>query len=131
VGRLAVDDAAQLIVADVVHKRFSALPADATIGDVSEWFAASTHRRMAFLADDRRYVGSLTPADLAGEDDATCPAADVAHAGPTVAPDAPARAGYELALSSDARRVPVVDADGRLLGVLSVTDDLAAFCGAT
>ena len=115
----------------MVHKRFSALPADATIRDVSEWFAASSHRRMAFLADDGRYVGSLTPADLAGEDDATRLAADVAHAGPTIAPDAPARAGYEVALGSDARRVPVVDPDGRLLGVLSVTDDLAAFCGAT
>ncbi len=106
------------------------MPADSTIGAVSEWFAASSHRRMAFLADDGRYVGSLTPADLAGENDATRPAADIAHAGPTIAPDAPARAGYEVALSSDARRVPVVDADGRLLGVLSVTDDLAAFCGA-
>ena len=130
VGRLTVDDAAQLVVADVVHKRFSALPASATIGDVREWFAASAHRRMAFLADDGRYVGSLTPADLAGANDAPDPAVDVAHAGPTIPPAAPARVGYELALSDDARRVPVVDADGRLLGVLSVTDDLAAFCGA-
>ncbi len=117
-------------MADVVHERFSALPADATISEVREWFAASSHRRLAFLAADGRYVGSLTPADVAGEVDAARPATDVAHAGPTIAPDAPARAGYELALKSDARRVPVVDADGRLLAVLAVTDDLAGFCGA-
>ncbi len=117
-------------MADVVHKRFSSLPASATIGDVRAWFAASSHRRMAFLADDGRYLGSLTPGDVAGEIDATRPAAEVAHDGPTIAPGASARAGHELALSSDARRVPVVDGDGRLLGVLSVTDDLTAFCGA-
>jgi CBS domain-containing protein len=118
------------VVADVVHKRFSALPVSATIDDVRAWFAASPHRRMAFLADDGRYVGSLTPADLSGANDGARAAAEVAHDGPTIAPDAPARTGYQLALSSDARRVPVVDLDRRLLGVLSVTDDLAAFCGA-
>ena len=115
---------------DVVHKRFSTLPASATIDDIRTWFAVSPHRRMAFLADDGRYVGSLTPADLTGANDGSRPAAEVAHDGPTIAPDAPARTGYQLALSSDARRVPVVDSDGGLLGVLSVTDDLAAFCGA-
>jgi CBS-domain-containing membrane protein len=30
---------------------------------------------------------------------------------------------------TDARRVPVVDSDGHLLGVVGVTDDLAGFCG--
>ena len=77
-----LEEAAGLTVADVVHRRFSALPADATIGEVREWFAISTSRRMAFLADDGRYVGSLSR-----------------------------------------------DRDGRLLGVVSVTEDLQAFCG--
>jgi Mg/Co/Ni transporter MgtE len=47
-----------------------------------------------------------------------------------IAPDASAQAGHELARSTDSLRVPVVDHDGKLLGVLAVTDDLAAFCGA-
>jgi CBS domain-containing protein len=84
---------------------------------------------MAFLADDGRYVGSLTPEDLEAAVDASRLAAEVARYGPTVAPDAPAGAGSELALQTEARRVPVVDADGKLLGVVSVTDDLARFCG--
>jgi CBS domain-containing protein len=46
-----------------------------------------------------------------------------------VLPDAPATHGQEVALQTDARRVPVVDHDGRLLGVVSVTTDLTAFCG--
>jgi CBS-domain-containing membrane protein len=118
-----------LTVAEVIHKRASALPADSTVGDVREWFAASDHRKLAVLADgDGRYAGSLTRADL-GEHDAARPAGEVAHDGPTVAPDAPASTGHELALSSGALRVTVVDADGRLIGVVGVTDDLAAFCG--
>ncbi|HWF52014.1 MAG TPA: CBS domain-containing protein [Solirubrobacteraceae bacterium] len=124
-----VEDAADLSVADVIHRRFTALPAGATIGEVSDWFAASASRRMAVLADEGRYVGSLTPADVTGEVDRARPASEVAKAGPTIAPEAPARAGEELALLTDSRRVPVVDSDGRLLGILSVTGDLTSFCG--
>ena len=85
-----LEEAAGLTVADVVHRKFSALPADTTIGAVREWFAASTSRRMAFLADDERYVGSLSRDDVDGDLDPGAPAADVAHAGPTVLPEAPA-----------------------------------------
>jgi hypothetical protein len=128
--RIWVRDAAQLTVSEVTHKQFSILPATATVGDVQEWFAESSHRRMAFLADGGRYVGSLTPADLTEAADADRPASDLAHDGPIVAPDAPASVGHHLALASDALRVPVVDHDGTLLGVVAVTTDLAGFCGA-
>lgn len=124
-----LDEAAALTVADVVHRKFSALPADAAIGDVRDWFAASDSRRMAFLAEDGRYAGSLTPRDVDGDVDPTRPAADVAHDGPTVLLDAAATEGERLALQTDARRVPVVDGDGLLVGVVSVTEDLQAFCG--
>lgn len=128
-ARTSIDDAAGLTAADVLHKRFTSLPASATVGDVRAWFAASSHRRMAFLADNGRYVGSLTPAHLAGHVDAGRRASELAQRGPTIGPDASASAGREVALLTDARRVPVVDGGGRLLGVVSVTDDLAGFCG--
>jgi CBS domain-containing protein len=124
-----VDEARGLTVAEVIHRRFNTLPASATIGEVSDWFAASSSRRMAILADEGRYVGSLTPGDVTGAVDVTRPASEVAKVGPTVGPDAPARAGEALALLTEARRVPVVDDDGRLLGILSVTGDLTSFCG--
>ncbi len=127
--RTKIADAAGLTVADVIHERFTALPSSATVGEVRDWFAASSSRRMAILAEDGRYVGSLTPADLTGEVDLERPAAEVAKRGPTIAPEASARAGEELALSTAARRVAVVDGDGRLLGIVSVTGDLTAFCG--
>jgi CBS domain-containing protein len=99
------------------------------VDQVRDWFAASAHRRMAFLADNGRYVGSLTRDDLGADLDPTRSAAHLASNGPTLAPDAPAHAGYELAVATPAQRVPVVDHEGTLLGVIGVTDDLAAFCG--
>jgi CBS domain-containing protein len=127
--RLRIDEADGLTVADIIHIRFSALPATATVGDVRAWFDESTSRRLAFVADGDRYVGSLTPQDVADVTDAARPAAEVAQDGPTVSPEAPATTGRDLALQSEARRVPVVDADGRLLGVVAVTGDLQSFCG--
>ena len=126
-----VDDAAELTVADVVHKHFNVLAAGATVAEVRAWFAASPHRRMALLADGRRYAGSLTLHDLDGDADPDVPAARYAHDGPTVPPDAPAQLGYSIATSTDARRVPVVDADGTLLGIVAITADMAGFCGAS
>jgi len=123
-----IDEAEGLTVADITHAKFTALPATATVGDVREWFAASASRRQAFIADGERYAGSLTRADLEGAD-ASRPAAEVAQDGPTVSPEAPATTGRDLALQTDARRVPVVDDAGTLLGVVAVTGDLQSFCG--
>jgi CBS domain-containing protein len=128
-ARTRIDEAAGLTVADVIHAQFTALPANATIGEVRDWFAASDSRRMAFLAADERYAGSVSREHVAGDLDPAAPAADVAQQGPTVLPDDPATHGGQVALQSTARRAPVVDRDGRLLGVLSVTKDLQAFCG--
>ena len=128
-GRTSLEDAAGLLVGDVIHQRFSALAASATVGEVRDWFAESTRRRVAVLADaDGRYAGSLTAADLAGADAGT-PASEVAHIGSTIGPDAPAADGFALASATEALRLPVVDAAGRLLGVVGVTDDRTAFCG--
>jgi CBS domain-containing protein len=123
-----LDEADGLTVADVTHSQFKALPATSTVGEVREWFESSTSRRMALLADDGRYAGSVLRADLEGADPAGL-ALGLAQRGPTVAPEEPASRGEELALATDARRVPVVDGDGRLVGIVAVTTDLQGFCG--
>lgn len=127
--RLSIDEADGLTVADITHIRFTTLPATATVADVRAWFAQSASRRLAFVADGERYLGSLTPADVAGDGGGDRRAVEVAQDGPTVSPEAPATTGRDLALLTDARRVPVVDGDGRLLGVVAVTGDLQSFCG--
>jgi CBS domain-containing protein len=130
-SKIKIDEADQLQVRDVVHAKFSALEATATIADVRAYFAASASRRQAFVADEGRYVGSLTPAHVADEDlDPDSPAAEVADRdGPTIDLDAPATTGRDLALLTDARRVPVLDESGQLVGVVAVTGDLTSFCG--
>ncbi|HEV2060692.1 MAG TPA: CBS domain-containing protein [Solirubrobacteraceae bacterium] len=127
--KIRIDQADKLTVADVTHAKFTALPSTATIAEVRDWFAASTSRRQAFVADDGRYVGSLTPADVGGDIDPARAAVEVAQDGPTVSPEAPASEGRDLALQTEARRIPVVDGDGVLLGVVAVTGDMQSFCG--
>jgi CBS domain-containing protein len=124
-----LDEAAGLTVADVTHARFKALPASTTVGEVQAWFAIKESHRMALLADGDHFLGFLTPDDLDTAGDPSRPAAHVARREPTVTPDEPASRGEELALSTPARRVPVVDHDGRLLGIVAITTDLQGFCG--
>jgi CBS domain-containing protein len=116
-------------VADVTHSRFKALPVTATVGEVREWFEASESRKMALFADEGRYEGCLLRGDLdAADRDETAVA--YAERGATVSPDEPASRGEQLALATPSRRVPVVDGDGRLLGIVALTADLQGFCGA-
>jgi CBS domain-containing protein len=127
-AKIRIDAADGLTVQAVMHENLSSLPATATVGDVRDYFAASTSRRLAFVvAEDGAFVGSLTPAHV-GDGDPARPAAEVADAEPTVSPTEPAATGRDLALRTDARRVPVVE-DGRLVGVVAVTGDLQSFCG--
>jgi CBS domain-containing protein len=125
---MRLDEATGLTVADVTHSRFSAMPADVTVGDVQAWFADSDSHNMAVLADaDGRYAGSLVRSDLDGAEPAGAAAA-LATTDLTVTPSDSASLAQERALSTAARRVPVVD-DGRLVGIVAITTDLQRFCG--
>ena len=121
---MRLDEAQGLTVADVTHSRFKALPTSATVGEVREWFETSESRKMALFADEGRYAGCVLDAADPAERAAT-----YAQQGATVAPHEPASRGEELALATPARRVPVVDGEGRLLGIVAVTTDLQGFCG--
>lgn len=129
-ARVAVDEAEHLTAAEVVHSRHSPLPGSSSVADVRAWFAASEHREIALLADDGMYAGSLLRDDLAGDVDPQRRAGDLARSAPTVSPQAPALRARELALAAPARRLPVVDDVGRLVGVVAITPDLRGFCGA-
>ena len=128
-SKIRIDEADELTVRDIVHAKLSTLEATATVADVRAYFSASASRRQAFVVDDGRYVGSLTLADVEGEQDPERLAAELAEPGTTIGPDAPATVGRDLALRTDARRVPVIDEHGTLIGVVAVTGDLTSFCG--
>lgn len=129
-GDVLVDATEGRTAADVVHARMTATPATATVAEVREYFAGSGSRRLAVLADELgHYAGMLTPEDLEAADDPSAPAADFARPGTTVFPDDPAELARDLALAAESRRVPVVHADGRLLGVVALDERRERFCG--
>lgn len=114
---------------DLVHVRMSSTPASATVADVRAFFAGSANRRLAVLADeDGRVAGVLVPADVVAADPSE-PARGHARNGPTVAADAPAAVARDAALATDTRRIPVVEADGTLVGVVAVDEHERYFCG--
>jgi CBS domain-containing protein len=127
-ARTRLDEAGGLTVADVTHSDFKALSVSATVGEVQDWFAASDSRNMALFEDEGRYEGRVLRGDLDAADPDEV-AVEYAQRGATVAPHEPASRGEELALATPARRVPVVDGEGRLVGIVAVTHDLQAFCG--
>ncbi len=128
-SKIRIDEADQLTVRDVLHARTTSLDANATVAEVRAYFDASTSRRQAFLLDDGRYVGSLTAARVAEESDPERIAAEIADPGQTIGLDASANVARDLALTTDARRVAVLDGDRKLVGVIAVTGDLQHFCG--
>jgi predicted transcriptional regulator len=126
-ARTRTDDADGLTVADVMHAEVVGLPATVTVGELCDWFAISPSRRLAVITADGCYAGALTPADVAGGVPAERPALEVARVHPTIAPAMAAATGRDLAIATEARRVPVVDEQRRFRGVLAVTSDLRFF----
>lgn len=120
-------DVGGLTVADVMHAHVESLAPTVTVGELREWFASSTSRRLAVIAADGRYVGSLTPTDVPPGALADRQALEIARDRPTISSSTAAAAGRDLVIASEARRLPVVDAEGRLHGVLAVTSDLRFF----
>jgi len=122
-------EAEGLTAADVMHRHVSTLAACVTVGEVRDYFAASASRRLALLADGDRYLGSIPVAELAAEIDGAAPAAVHAAPGPTVRPQSSAAQARELALEHPARRLPVVDDTGALVGIIAVDERRTRFCG--
>jgi CBS domain-containing protein len=116
-----------MTVADVMHANVASMPPTVTVAELRDWFAVSASRRLAVIADGDRYAAALTPADVAAASRADQPALEIAPVHATVAPQMPAVTGRDLALAAASRRIPVVDDDGRFLGVLALTSDLQFF----
>lgn len=118
--------------AAVVHSRLTSLPSTVTLAEVRAYFAASPSRRLATLLDENgRYVAAVAPEDLpepSATDEArrahTC-----AREHPTIRDDAPAADARDLALGTPTQRVPVLDADRRLVGVVAIDKARTRFCG--
>jgi CBS domain-containing protein len=125
---IGLSDVDGLKAADLVT-RASTLPVASTIGDLRGYFAASGSRRLAVIVDGDRYVGSLTPADVPDGVDATAAAADFAHREPVIHASRGAREARDAALVCPSARLPVVDEDGTLVGIVALNHRRDGFCG--
>jgi CBS domain-containing protein len=79
-----------------------------------------------YVTDDERLVGVVTRKTLvrevvaAGRDPGSTPLGEIAERPDyTIGPDVPLEEAFRFLEQQDAERVPVVDGDGRLIGVLS------------
>jgi CBS domain-containing protein len=112
-----------------MHQRVSSLPATVTVGEVRAYFAESASRQLAVLADGEHYAGSIAVTALPEAADGAEPAVRFAVREPTVPPTAPADEARDIALEDPTHRLPVVDDDGRLLGIVAIDHTLTRFCG--
>jgi Mg/Co/Ni transporter MgtE len=123
-----LDDIDGATAGDLMHRRITALPASASVGELRAYFAESTSHKLALLVDGERYAGSLEAEALDGADDSAL-ASQFAERGETVAPETPADAARERALAMASSRLPVVDAGGVLVGIIAINHRRDGFCG--
>jgi CBS domain-containing protein len=123
-----LDDVHGATAADLTHRRITTLPASATVAELRAYFAESTSHKLALLVDGERYVGSLEASALDGAPDSAA-AGSFASLGETVAPDMPADDARDRAMAMGSSRLPVVDGDGRLVGIIAINSRRDGFCG--
>ena len=124
-----LDEVEGLSAVEVVHRHLSSTEAGVTIGELRDFFASSPSRRLAVLVEGDRYVGSVTAGAIPDEAGAELPASAIAERGPVVSPETDAAAARDIAMQQPSRRLPVVDADGLLVGVIAIDATKNEFCG--
>jgi CBS domain-containing protein len=112
-------------VRDAMVSHPGQLPADAPAQAAGE-LLDRPEVRAVYVTDDERLVGVVTRKTLvrgvvaAGRDPRSTPLGEIAERPDhTIGPDVPLEEAFRFLEQQDAERVPVVDGDGRLIGVLS------------
>ena len=130
-SHIARDDAAGLLVRDVMVSRPKTLRADATVGDLRRQFE-SPRVQAALLADGERFAGAIAPSELPDDADAAEPARAYARTDvPTLAPDATMAEAVALLEERGDFRLVVLEGAGEgatLAGLLCLDRRGTTFC---
>jgi CBS domain-containing protein len=119
-------DAAGPAVSDVMLRDPRTVGPDTPVQAVRETFA-NPSVKLLLVADGDRFLGTVGPDDLPAEGDGTI--ADVLRSGGLqLKPDAPVADALEIVETTGANRIPVVDGDGRLQGLVCFNKGRTAFC---
>ncbi len=115
-------------VGEVVVRMPKTLPTSVSVA-TARAALQDDHVHMLLLTEDGLLRGTLVRDDLAAAGDDAAPALGLAVVeGRTIAADVPAEAARRLLVDSGRRRLAVVDADGRLLGLLCLKRRQTGFC---
>lgn len=109
-------------VRDVLLREARAVAPDTPLREVRETFA-NPRVKLLLVAEGERFLGTLTPGDVPAEG-TIAPGVDTNT--PTLQPDDAIERALQLLEHSS--RVPVVDADGRLHGLVCLNRGKSAFC---
>jgi CBS domain-containing protein len=104
-----------------------ATPASTSLAQARETFANPHVNLLVVVQEDGRFAGTLTRDGLPADGDG--PVGDYADpAAPRIAPDAPVAEAVELLDGTGANRLPVVDEDGVLQGLVCWDRSGQRFC---
>jgi CBS domain-containing protein len=120
---IPIDDAGPA-VSDVMLRDPRTIPPDTPVDDVRETFA-NPSVKLLVVADGERYLGTVGPDDLPAS--GTIAQAVFAD-GQSLPPDAPVTEAMRIMEETASSRIPVVDGDGRLQGLVCFNKGRTAFC---
>jgi len=113
-------------VSDVMLREAGTVTPDHSLAEARETFA-NPRVRLILVADDDRYLGALTPADVPETGDGPI-GPHVRADAPRVAPEDPVQRALDLVEATGMDRIPVVDADDQLLGLVCWNTRRSVFC---
>lgn len=95
---------------------------EASLRDVQGIIRKRSHGMVVVVDEERRPLGIVTPSDLRGRDQYTLAHRIMSRSLVTIAPETSNREAFLKMEEAHVKAAPVVDADGRLLGILSRED---------
>jgi CBS domain-containing protein len=128
--KIAVGDAAEQLVGDVMIKRPKTLPVTASVADVRRLFENGSVQTGLLVDGDRFRAAIERPnlPDSAADDERAIDFAVTPTA--TVRPATPMREAMDLLEANSGRRLVVVDEDGETLrGLVALNSSRSGFCG--
>jgi CBS domain-containing protein len=116
------------LVADVMLRDPRTVPAATTVAEAREALA-NPRERMLLVTRDGRFAGAV-PRDRISDDldDGLTLEALLDEETPRVTPEEPSRRALELLDADESERLPVVEADGSLVGLVCFNRRRNVFC---
>jgi CBS domain-containing protein len=128
VDELDIESVAGRSVSEIMIRNPKMLPADANVADARALFSNPKVLVAPLVDAEGRVTGELGRDDVPSSADEAEHAADYSSDPHLIAPDATMRAAIDTLTEVDGERLVVVDADGRLAGMLCLNRRDGRFC---